>query len=310
MTDTSTTALVLSGGGAKGAFQVGALQVLKEQGVTFDAISGVSVGTLNGAMLATGQFAELVTIWENLSPRQVLTEHSLLGIARRYLTYKLGFGKPPVSRFDNAPLERLMRRHLLGKSVSKPFHFGFVTLETGEYVQAVIRQTGGHTIDDMDVKRVLASTAIPVMFKPVFVNDSVWVDGGLRNISPIAQVLPYNPGRVIIIPTEPLGGEPGAEEVRDIIDIALRAINTMLDEIFREDIDRFLSVNRLVRQAEEQDAVLRKENGTSYRYFEPLVIAPEEGLGSGLNFENSNVRTMMEKGRKRALQVLGEEGNV
>lgn len=298
------TALVLSGGGAKGAFQAGALQVLRDKGYTFDIISGVSVGTLNGAMLATDQFETLIQVWENLTPGKVLKEQSLFSIARKYLTYKIGLGKPPLSKFKNYPLQQLMQKYLLDKKVNIPFHFGFVKLETGEYVKAVVRQGDDHAIDEMDLRRLLASTAIPVIFNPVLVGDSVWVDGGLRNISPIKEVLPYNPDRVIVIPTEPLEETRKPAEVKDIINIAFQAINTMLDEIFEEDIDRFLDINALVKQAEMKDVILKKSNGVPYKYIEPVIIAPGKSLGDALNFDNTNINRLLELGRSRAEEVL------
>ncbi len=299
------TALVLSGGGAKGAWQAGVLQVLLEEGFEFDVLSGVSVGTLNGSMLATGQFDTLIRIWENLRPGQVRTEQSLFTIARKYLAYRIGLGKPPVSKFNNEPLQRMMREHLLGREVKLPFYFGFVKLETGDYVKATVRR-GEHAIDEGDLRRLLASTAIPVVFNPVQAGGSVWVDGGLRNISPIKEVLPHGPDRVVIIPTEPLDHVSTDEEVRDIINIAFRTITVMLDEIFQEDIDRFLSINRLVEQAEAEGVTLRKSDGSAYKHVEPLIIAPEESLGSALNFENANVRQLLERGRRRAREVLGK----
>jgi len=304
MNGNSKTALVLSGGGAKGAFQIGALNVLRDEGFNYDAISGVSVGALNGAMLATDQFEKLVSIWEKITPEKVVREHSLFKIARQYLAYKIGIGRPPVSKYDNGPLHRLMREHLLGKRAKLPFHFGYVILETGRYVNAVIQWNGNHKIDEGDINRVLASTAIPAIFNPSSIGDKQGVDGGVRNISPIADVLPYNPDRMIIIPTEPVGEEKEHEETRDIISIAFRAINIMLDEIFNEDIDRFLTINSLVKQAEDKDLVLKKDNGTPYKYIEPVIIAPEKSLGSSLNFENRNVRRMMEIGAQRAREVL------
>ncbi len=304
MDNNKKTAVVLSGGGAKGAFQAGALQILKEKGYHFDIISGVSVGTLNGAMLATGQFETLIQVWENLTPAKVLKEQSLFSIARKYLTYKIGLGKPPLSKFKNYPLQQLMRKHLLGKKVNIPFHFGFVKLETGEYIKAVVRREDEHAIDDMDLQRLLASTSIPVIFNPVLQGDSVWVDGGLRNISPIKEVLPYNPDRVIIIPTQPLEDAGKPAEVKDIINIAFQAINTMLDEIFEEDIDRFLDINALVKQAEMEDVILEKSNGAPYKYIEPVIIAPEKNLGDALDFDNDNLNRLLELGRMRAEEVL------
>lgn len=301
------TALVLSGGGAKGAFQVGALQVLKEKGYEFDVISGISVGSLNGAMLATGQFEQLVQTWSDMTPGQILVEQSLAGLARRYLFYKMGLGRPPVSKFNNAPLQELIERHLLGKSVTTPLYFGFVKLETGEYVRAILPATEGYRFDQMDLKRVLASTAIPAVFNPVQIGDFQCVDGGLRDISPIREALPHKPGRMIIIPTNPIGAVPERKEARDIITIAFRALYIMLDEIFHEDIERFLTINNLVLQAEAQNVILKRPNGIAYKYIRPLIIAPAEPLGSALNFDNRNVNALMETGRKRAREVLGQE---
>lgn len=197
-----------------------------------------------------------------------------------------------------------MREHLLGRKVDVPFHFGFVKLETGEYIKAVVRRESEHTIDKMDLKRLLASTAIPVIFNPVLQGDSVWVDGGLRNISPIKEVLPYDPDKVIIIPTQPLEDVGKPAEVKDIINIAFQAINTMLDEIFEEDIERFLSINNLVKQAEQEDLTLKKENGNSYKYIKPIIIAPKKSLGDALNFDNDNLNSLLQLGRSRAEEVL------
>ncbi|PAU94582.1 hypothetical protein CK503_07245 [Aliifodinibius salipaludis] len=298
------TALVLSGGGAKGAFQAGALEVLKEAGYSFDAISGVSVGALNGVMLATDQFNELLDIWQEITPNKVLRKTSLLTLARQYLLYKIGFGSPPVSRYNNEPLQHLMHHYLKDKTVKLPFHFGYVKLESGEYVKATIRRTDGHTIDQDDLKRILASTAIPVYFNPAHIGDFTAVDGGLRNISPIKEVLPYRPDRIIIIPTEPVNKDPGTTKVRDILEIAFRSIDIMLNEIFHEDIDRFLVANRLVKQAETQGLTLKKSDGSPYHYIEPIIIAPEEPLGDALDFDNQRIRKLMEKGRNRTHQIL------
>lgn len=301
-----TTSLVLSGGGAKGAFQAGVMEVLRNAGYSFDAISGVSVGALNGAMLATGQFDELLDVWQKITPERVLRKTSLLTLARQFIVYKLGLGDPPVSRYNNEPLQQLMDHYLKGKKVTLPFHFGYVKLESGQYVKATVRRTDEHTIDRDDLKRILASTAIPVNFNPVSIGDFTAVDGGLRNISPIKEVLPYKPDQIIIIPTEPVNKDPGTTQVRDILEIAFRSIDIMLNEIFHEDIDRFLAVNRLVKQAEAEGLTLTKSDGTSYRYIKPIIIDPKEPLGSALDFENRRIRKMIDTGRDRAREVLGD----
>ncbi|MFO7846797.1 MAG: patatin-like phospholipase family protein, partial [Balneolaceae bacterium] len=64
--------LIMSGGGSKGAFQAGVIEQLSKQGWKPDAVAGISVGALNGVMVATGKAGELVSIWKDLREEQVL----------------------------------------------------------------------------------------------------------------------------------------------------------------------------------------------------------------------------------------------
>ncbi|MEG2720791.1 MAG: patatin-like phospholipase family protein, partial [Oscillospiraceae bacterium] len=58
--------LVLAGGGAKGAYQIGAWKALREMGITFSAITGVSIGAINGALIASGDFDKALELWSNV----------------------------------------------------------------------------------------------------------------------------------------------------------------------------------------------------------------------------------------------------
>ncbi len=92
------TALVLSGGGAKGAFQVAAEKYAREEhGYHWDIIAGVSVGALNGAMLAMEKFDQLDQLWKTLSNRCVYTGKWNLWAAIRLL-----FGAKSI--YGNEPL--------------------------------------------------------------------------------------------------------------------------------------------------------------------------------------------------------------
>lgn len=66
------TALVLGGGGAHGAYQIGVWQALKEHNIQFEIITGTSVGALNGALILQGDMEKAVGLWKKLSTRQVL----------------------------------------------------------------------------------------------------------------------------------------------------------------------------------------------------------------------------------------------
>ena len=69
---TITYAIALEGGGAKGAYEIGVWKALREAGITFDAVAGTSVGALNGAMLAIGDFDKAVNCWSNIRLSQVM----------------------------------------------------------------------------------------------------------------------------------------------------------------------------------------------------------------------------------------------
>ena len=59
--------LVLAGGGAKGAYQMGAWKALKEMNISFDAIAGASIGSINGALIAQGDYDKAMEMWESVS---------------------------------------------------------------------------------------------------------------------------------------------------------------------------------------------------------------------------------------------------
>src|SRR5512147_3075103 len=123
------TALVLSGGGAKGAFQCGAEKYAREvKGFKWDIIAGVSVGALNGAMLAMQKFDRLYEIWNTISNRQVYT-----GGFNLWSTIKLLFGAK--SFYGNEPLYRLLKRELEVEKIRVDLRIGAVSLVSGAYVE-------------------------------------------------------------------------------------------------------------------------------------------------------------------------------
>ncbi len=312
--DSSFYALALSGGAAKGSYQVGALVKLKQLGVEFQFVSGVSVGALNASMLATGQLERLVDVWEKTRQKDIIKHRGWVRTGLRWLGHKIGVIKPPEAFYDTEKLEKLIRNELKGKNVQFPFSVGVVDLGSGRYHD--IRYDTGHQLTEEDCQMIYASAAIPVFFDPMRTKNELWMDGGVRNITPLAKAVRQDPDLVVIIPTESYGDPHGASPFRDvdpnsiraIDEIGFRALNILLNEIFREDIKRFLTVNHNVLQHREALLELGVEDpgsltnlkGRPLKYFEPVLIDPEESLGDGMDYSRESFEKRFEAGVRDA----------
>jgi predicted acylesterase/phospholipase RssA len=97
------TGLVLAGGGAKGAYQIGAWKALRERGIEFDVISGTSIGALNAALVASGDLDKAQTFWRALSTARLARTNPLLlpGLLLRLLSIPIpgaNFGRTHSAR--------------------------------------------------------------------------------------------------------------------------------------------------------------------------------------------------------------------
>lgn len=275
--------LIMSGGGAKGAFQAGVIEQLRNSGWEPDAVAGISVGALNGIMVATGKSNDLVQIWRDLREEQVLKRRKIDKKAKSFLLHKLGVNKPTLGFFDNSPLKEKLKNSV-GNQFRKDFYCGTVNIETGEYVEHVARPM---MVPWNFLDAVLGSTAIPVVFDPVKINGAYHVDGGVLHINPVGRILKdFNPKEVVFITCRNFQAEPERKKVKDIVDISIQTLNIMLEEIFMKDLREFIRINDLVRQAKEQGAVLKKSNGDPYKVFKSTLYQPVESLGDSLNFSN------------------------
>lgn len=159
-------ALVLSGGGAKGAFQVGAMKYIREKIIPqyadfrISIIAGVSVGSLNGVLLAQNHFAELWSLWNSLESKNIYKGRiNVAGFVWRLL-------KGKKSLLSSAPLKALIDQHVFLEKVdpSIRFRIGTVSLVTGNYHYFQPSQFENNVEFR---KAVLASALMPVIWEPV-----------------------------------------------------------------------------------------------------------------------------------------------
>ncbi len=288
-------ALILSGGGARGAFQVGAEKYAREvKGYQWDIIAGVSVGAMNGAMLAMHRFARLLELWDNISDDQVYTGgFNLLSVV------KILFGAKGF--YGNEPLKKMMQAEFEAGQVIDDLHVGAVSLISGEYVQ--------FTRQSLELsKAILASASIPVVWPPVDVSADypAMVDGGVRNITPVGDVLELEPDEIVIINCGNAKTPNMPNAPSNVLSIGMRALDIMQNEIFVNDMKEFLRINALVLEAGQQGAILHHpKSGRPLKYYPCQVIEPDGVLGDVLDFSQKSVQAALKAGVRRAREVLG-----
>ena len=275
--------LIMSGGGSKGAFQAGVIEQLNREGWDPDAVAGISVGALNGVMVATGQSDKLIKIWQDLREEQVLKKRRIDRQAKSYLLHKIGVEKATLGFFDNSPLKKKLKESV-GSKFTKHYYCGTVNIETGAYKEHIARPM---MVPWNYLDAVIASTAIPVVFDPVNLDGELHVDGGVRHMNPIGKILQeHNPDEIIFITTRKFDEPNEVKKVDDVVDVAIQSLNILLEEIFMKDLREFIRINELVRQADEQGAVLKKSNGEPFKVYKATLYQPDKSLGDSLNFSN------------------------
>ncbi len=191
--------LVLSGGGTRGFAHLGALKALEEHGIKPDIISGVSAGSIVGALYADGKSAE--------STLKSLISKNLLG-----------FLQPMI------PRDGLLRMTGFEKTLRKTLHAKtFEELEIPLLIHAVnINSVEYTTFDKGDlVTAIKASSSIPVVFPPVKVGPHQFLDGGLLNNFPIEPLL-GKCRKIIGINVNPVGME---NNIKGLKTIAIRSFH-------------------------------------------------------------------------------------
>lgn len=185
-------ALVLEGGGAKGAYQIGAWQCLRERGEVFDLVTGTSVGALNGALIAQGNFELAYDLWYHASLDQVIAGQpelleKLVNLDINPQDYRqvLHFFKQLLGEkgLDISPMERRLRQVVDEEAVRKSkVGFGMVTVSLTEKkpLELAIDQIPLGSLHDY----LIASSNLPV-FKMSRHRGQLYIDGGFYDNLPL-----------------------------------------------------------------------------------------------------------------------------
>jgi NTE family protein len=273
-------ALVLSGGGAKGAWEAGAAVTLIEQGLPVRLVAGSSAGALTAAMLADGRLDRLQDLWRSLSREQVYGLRPgvlFAGLLPGWLTL-LALDQAG-SLFDPAPLRELIASTLDFERVrASPRRLLVVTTDL---VRRMPRTFDNVTVS---VDALMAAAAVPGAFPPVAVDGVLLVDGGLTGRAPVLDALaaPVEIGRALVLLSY-AADEPGQPPTR---------LRRTLEEAFETAM-----VHQIRRDAEL--AAFRHPE------IDVQVLTPSEPLRlRPLDFDPAGMAGALERGRADAARCL------
>ncbi len=183
--------LVLSGGGGKGAYQVGVLKVLQEQGLLDDvtAISGASIGAVNAMLYAMGDIRIMYEAWKDIDMDTVF-DIDLDMIADRRLYFSRNEMLSMLERFID--IEKI-------KADKRDIYFSISKVnDAQEAVSVEYRKLSDYDTETIK-KLLLASTALPVMYESVEIDGNHYRDGGLLDNEPIQPLYDAGIRQFIVI---------------------------------------------------------------------------------------------------------------
>lgn len=198
--------LVLEGGGAKGAYQIGVWKAAIECGVRFRGVSGVSVGALNGALICMGDLEKAETLWKNITYSQVMLvdDEQMDGLLKR--NFK-GLNVHEIVRkaveilgtggVDVTPLRELIEKNVDEEKVRNSgieFVLGTFQLSGLKEVEITAQEAGDGYLKDF----LLASAYIP-LFKTEKLHGRTYLDGGMFNNVPVDMLLNRGYEDIIVI---------------------------------------------------------------------------------------------------------------
>ncbi len=232
MTNLHKRALVLSGGGGRGAYHVGVYKYLEEQGLQPNIVVGTSIGAVNGAMIVSGYTAaDLEREWRKMTADQI---HKIRLNPLEYLE------KP--SLLDTSPwAETLERQISFHKVRTSPIAFRIAATDIRRGKVKIFHN------EEITVKHILASCSIPVVYPWTEIDDVLYWDGAVVANTPLAPAIDEGAEEIYVVLLAP----PGARELPvpdNMANAAAHAFDLALLASFEADQKQLQKVNQRIAE--------------------------------------------------------------
>lgn len=200
-------ALALGGGGTKGAYQVGVIKALKEMGIKISAVSGTSIGAINGAFFLQNDVELMEKIYLNMNFNDVFKDEINVDESKDLLDIKnivsVVTGYIKNNGLDNSALRDLINKHLdLDKVYNSREEFGVVTYSTKE--KSIVRKFKSEMKRDEIIDYILASACFPI-FKKQRIGGKEYIDGGIGDVLPINMLVEKGYKNIVAVDIEGIG---------------------------------------------------------------------------------------------------------
>ncbi|GBF30457.1 hypothetical protein MnTg04_00398 [bacterium MnTg04] len=304
--------LVLPGGGARAAYQVGVLRAISEMIPPgscnpFPIISGTSAGAINSAVLASNAdnyrlaVAQMARVWRNFRAHHVYRTDAwtMLRTSLHWLLTMISGGallKNPDCLLDSSPLRALLARDVDFEKIATAIEHG--SLEAlaitasgyGSAKSICFYQAGpGHRpwhrirregrAGKIGLDHLMASAAMPVIFSPVRIGGEYFGDGAMRQATPLSAAIHLGADRLLAISVRDETGESPRDREWDVSPSLGQIAGYMLDTLFMDglyaDLERITRINNLLEHLPEQSAV---SGGRLLRRIDCLVMVPSEDI--------------------------------
>ncbi len=305
------TGLVLAGGGARAAYQVGVLKAIssllpRRVRNPFPVISGTSAGAINGATLGiyASHFhlgvSRLAGVWENFRSHHVFRTDPLgiAGSGAHWLAAMMfgGLGRyNPHALLERAPLRELLLERLPFERIQASIDEGDlhalgITCSGYNSGQSVTFYQGAHTVTpwrrvrrigcpaQIGVEHLMASSAIPFVFAATHIHREYFGDGSMRQIAPLSAVLHMGAEKVLVVGarnTPQQGRRVRSEDYPSVAQIGGHILNSIFLDALEADLERLDRINNTLARIPNHQLT---EGGLPLRHVEVLVISPSQEL--------------------------------
>tara|TARA_B110000438_G_scaffold288558_1_gene322155 strand:+ start:1964 stop:3136 length:1173 start_codon:yes stop_codon:yes gene_type:complete len=304
--------LVLPGGGARGAYQVGVLKAIaslapKGSANPFPIISGTSAGAVNASVIAANAQSfdkainKLDDVWGNFKSNQVYKTDNLtmLKSSLHWLISIVLGGYPfgaPKSLLDNTPLKKLLESHIDFTNIQKNIDKNLIRaigitaagytsqcstsfFQTSMKIDKWARTRRRGVKCNVTIDHLMGSLAIPMIFPQIKINGEYFGDGAMRQSTPLSPAIHLGADRILVIGVRNQKIESINKNTQSDYPSFANISGYVLDTLFMDglysDLERLISVNKLI---DSRGDIYSEGSSPKMRAIDTMIINPTKSL--------------------------------